>query len=346
RQEPAGRRRDELSAGRVPPRRKLAAVPARVLRRAGNGRGRQDLRCDVRCHLEDRRDRHLQPQGRRIEAEGGVADDRRHRQVLCQVRRGSEGVRRHRQLVHRQHQDETRGRPDQGLWRGRHADHGGQRQVPLRRDFGWRLCANDRADPVAGRQGSGRQVKPTLCRTPGVPTPFREENTPMLKRFARLHVFALFGGLLLASACTAQSSSSAPYTEGTDYITLPAPHQRYSNSGKVEVVEVFSYACIHCAQFAPEAEKLRKELPPGAEFKLMPAPFNAEWVPFARAYYAARELGVVDRTHLQLFVAKFGEHYPINSMDELADFYAREGVNRADFMRIATSEATTAKMKR
>ena len=176
--------------------------------------------------------------------------------------------------------------------------------------------------------------------------PFREENTPMLKRFARLHVFALFGGLLLASACTAQSSDSTPYTEGADYITLPAPHQRYSNSGKVEVVEVFSYACIHCAQFAPDAEKLRKELPPGAEFKLMPAPFNAEWVPFARAYYAARELGVVDRTHLQLFVAKFGEHYPINSMDELADFYAREGVNRADFMRIATSEATTAKMKR
>ncbi len=176
--------------------------------------------------------------------------------------------------------------------------------------------------------------------------PFREENTTMLKRFARLHVLALFGGLLLASACTAQSSDSAPYTEGTDYVTLPAPHQRYSNSGKVEVIEVFSYACIHCAQFAPDAEKLRKELPSGAEFKLMPAPFNAEWVPFARAYYAARELGVVDRTHLQLFVAKFGEHYPINSMDELADFYAREGVNRADFMRIATSEATTAKMKR
>jgi thiol:disulfide interchange protein DsbA len=54
---------------------------------------------------------------------------------------------------------------------------------------------------------------------------------------------------------------------------------------------------------------------------------------------------VVDRTHLQLFTAKFDEHYPLASMDELADFYARQGVNRADFMRIATSEQTTAKMK-
>ena len=167
----------------------------------------------------------------------------------------------------------------------------------------------------------------------------------MLKRFARLHVLALFGGLLLASACTAQSSAPAPYTEGSEYVTLPGPHERYSKDGKVEVVEVFSYGCIHCAQFAPVAEKLRKQLPAGVEFKLMPAPFSAEWLPFARAYYAAKQLGVVDRTHLELFAAKFGQHYPINSLDELADFYASAGVNRADFMRIATSAETTAKMK-
>jgi thiol:disulfide interchange protein DsbA len=168
----------------------------------------------------------------------------------------------------------------------------------------------------------------------------------MFKRFARLHVLALFGGLLLASACTAQSSAPAPYTDGSEYVTLPGPHERYSKDGKIEVVEVFSYGCIHCAKFAPVAEKLRKQLPAGVEFKLMPAPFSAEWLPFARAYYAAKQLGVVDRTHLQLFVAKFDQHYPINSLDELADFYARQGVNRDEFMRIATSAETTAKMKR
>lgn len=167
----------------------------------------------------------------------------------------------------------------------------------------------------------------------------------MLKRFARLHVIALFGGLLLTSACTAQSSTPAPYTEGSEYVTLPGPPQRYSSEGKVEVVEVFSYGCIHCAQFAPIAEKLRKQLPAGVVFKLLPASFSAEWVPFSRAFYAAKQLGVIDRTHLQLFVDKFSQHYPINSLDELADFYAREGVNRAEFMRIATSAETTAKIK-
>src|SRR6185437_6055148 len=92
------------------------------------------------------------------------------------------------------------------------------------------------------------------------------------------------------------------------------------------------------------AEKLRKALPPGAEFKLLPAPFSEQWLPFARAYIAAQQLGVVDRTHLELFKAKFAEQYPINTIDELADFYARQGVDRAAFMRIATSAETTAKL--
>ncbi|MDE2308973.1 MAG: thiol:disulfide interchange protein DsbA/DsbL [Xanthomonadaceae bacterium] len=168
----------------------------------------------------------------------------------------------------------------------------------------------------------------------------------MPKRIARLHMFALLlGGLVLTSACSAQPGTVAPYTDGVEYVTLPGPHQRYSSEGKVEVVEVFSYGCIHCAHFAPIAEQLRKELPPGVKFKLMPAPFSDAWLPFARAYCAARQLGVVKRTHLALFRAKFDQHYPINTLGELADFYAREGVNRADFMRAATSAATTAKLK-
>jgi len=166
----------------------------------------------------------------------------------------------------------------------------------------------------------------------------------MFKRLAPLRTLAMFGGLLLATACTAQSGTPTPYTEGNEYVTLPTP-QRYSDEGKVEVVEVFSYGCIHCAQFAPLADKLAKQLPAGVEFKLLPAPFSAEWLPYARAYYAAKQMGVVERTHLKLFDAKFGQHYPINSLDELADFYAREGVDRAEFMRIATSPEITAKLK-
>jgi protein dithiol oxidoreductase (disulfide-forming) len=167
-------------------------------------------------------------------------------------------------------------------------------------------------------------------------------------KISRFRLTALLCGLLLTSACSAADSSSAatPFTDGNEYITLPAPHQRYSDSGKVEVVEVFSYACIHCAEFSPYVDELRKSLPPGVEFKLVPAPFNDSWVPFARGYYAAKKLGVLDKTHDMLFDKKFKEQYPINSMDEIANFYATQGVNRGAFMAIANSPETDAQIKK
>lgn len=170
----------------------------------------------------------------------------------------------------------------------------------------------------------------------------------MFKRFASLRALCVIAGLMLASACTATGSgdAAAPYTDGAEYVTLPAPAHRLSNDGKVEVVEVFSYGCIHCAHFAPLAEELRKQLPAGVKFKLLPAAFNDQWVPFARAYYAAEKLGVVQQTHLALFKAKFDDHYPLSTLDELADFYAQHGVKREDFMRIASSDEVTQQIRK
>lgn len=168
----------------------------------------------------------------------------------------------------------------------------------------------------------------------------------MFKTIRFRSITALFG-VLLASTCSAASpdSSQAPYSDGDQYVTLPAPYQRVSQNGKVEVVEVFSYACIHCAEFSPYADELRKSLPPGVEFKLVPAPFNNAWVPFARAYYAAKKLGVAEKLHDTLFEAKFQNNYPINSMDEIADFYANHGVTRGEFLTIANSPAVDAQIK-
>nr|WP_199047734.1 thiol:disulfide interchange protein DsbA/DsbL [Dyella sp. ASV24] len=169
----------------------------------------------------------------------------------------------------------------------------------------------------------------------------------MFKRFAPLRALSLVAGLLLASACTATGTNdAAPYTDGTEYVTLAGPAHRVSNEGKVEVVEVFSYGCIHCAHFAPIADQMRKQLPPGVKFRMLPAAFSDEWVPYARAFYAAQKLGVVEQTHLELFKAKFDEHYPISTLDELADFYAAHGVKRDDFMRIAASDEVTQQIRK
>jgi protein dithiol oxidoreductase (disulfide-forming) len=165
---------------------------------------------------------------------------------------------------------------------------------------------------------------------------------------ARVHLFALLCGLVVTSACSASPADAGapPFTDGVEYVSLPAPYQRVSPTGKVEVVEVFSYACIHCAEFSPYVDELRKSLPKGVEFKFVPAPFNDMWVPFARAYYAARKLGLVEQTHDALFDAKFKEQYPINTMNEIADFYAKHGANRDEFLKIANSPEVDAQIKK
>lgn len=164
--------------------------------------------------------------------------------------------------------------------------------------------------------------------------------------FKRLSI--LLCSVMLTAACSAgdagKTAPSAPkYADGEAYLTLSSP-QRHSDQGKVEVVEVFSYACPHCAHFAPYMDKLEASLPKGVKVSYIPANFNRAWEPFARAWYAARELGVAKKTHDALFRDKFINNFPINSLQDLADFYARHGVDRDAFLKAATSEKTTRQM--
>lgn len=159
------------------------------------------------------------------------------------------------------------------------------------------------------------------------------------------HTLIALTALLLTTACSAQDAgpSAQHYTEGDQYVTIASP-QRYSDKGKVEVVEVFSYGCIHCAHFAPYMDKLEKSLPKGVVVHYVPAIFSQAWVPYARAFFAAKELGVVKATHDEVFKAKFQYNYPLNSLGDLADFYARHGVDRKAFLRAAKSPATNHKL--
>jgi thiol:disulfide interchange protein DsbA len=149
----------------------------------------------------------------------------------------------------------------------------------------------------------------------------------------------LFVGLALTAACSAgpADTAAAPtYTDGQEYVATTTPRRLDPAKGKVEVVEVFSYGCIHCAHYEPKAEELQKELPKGTVFRSVPAAFNEAWLPYAQAYYAAEKLGVAEKAHAALFKAIHEEHYPLRTIGELADWYAAHyGVDSRKFLEIA-----------
>ncbi len=151
-----------------------------------------------------------------------------------------------------------------------------------------------------------------------------------------LMLFAALALAPLASAAGTDAAGSQNWQAGKDYFLIQPPHP--IKGDKVVITEVFSYACPHCAHFQPYADELKGKLPAGVEFNLVPAIFNSSWEPFARAFYTAKSLGILDKTHQALFDALHRDHQPLRSIQDLANlFYANYGVNPGTFLSTAES---------
>jgi thiol:disulfide interchange protein DsbA len=170
-----------------------------------------------------------------------------------------------------------------------------------------------------------------------------DEDMIMLKRLG-----FLLAGLLAVTACSAADKDAAPaktWEAGTHYFVIDPP-QATATGNKIEVLEVFSYACPHCAHFQPYADQIKQALPAYAQFTYMPAIFNAQWEPYARAFYTAQSLGVLDQTHQALFDALHRDHVPLRTIEDLAGFYAQHGVDRAKFLAASGSFEVESKLAR
>lgn len=172
--------------------------------------------------------------------------------------------------------------------------------------------------------------------------------------------------LLFLMACSACAQSKAPTTTannapvtaentpasangafrvGVDYEILPTPQPTYG-SGKIEVAEVFSYRCSHCAQFQPFVNNWKETMSVDVRWEYVPAAFGKSWDDFARAYFAAEILGAQKKTHDAVFKALFIDQVKAGTLEEIADMYASFGVDRAKFLATMRSFGVTAKLNR
>jgi thiol:disulfide interchange protein DsbA len=174
----------------------------------------------------------------------------------------------------------------------------------------------------------------------------------MIKRFV-----ALLLGLAIVSAASAQQEA---WEAGKHYFPVEPP-QATQTGDKVEVLEVFSYACPACNAFQPFVNKIRASLPKNAEMRYLPAAFRADedWPAFQRAFFAADAMALVDKTHDAMFDAVWKEGSlkindpvtrrlvsPMPTIEDIGKFYAKYGVTAEDFVGTANSFAVNAKMKR
>ncbi len=134
--------------------------------------------------------------------------------------------------------------------------------------------------------------------------------------------------------------------EGVDYTVLAEPQPTFGQGG-IEVAEVFAYTCIHCANLQPMINAWKPTLPAGVRFIYVPGAFGGPSDNFARGFFAAESMGLLDKTHDGVFRAFFVERkFKTASVEEIADHYASQGADRDAFLSTMQSFAVTAKVNR
>ncbi len=135
-----------------------------------------------------------------------------------------------------------------------------------------------------------------------------------------------------------------------DYIEIPNGQPFQPAAGKIEVAEVFGYTCPHCAQFDPLLSAWKKRQPADVKLTLVPAPFGGYWTPYARAFYAAEALGVLEQSHEAVFAAiHLQRTLPVGANvgpEQLAPFYAQYGVDAKRFAEAYNSFGVDTKVNR
>jgi thiol:disulfide interchange protein DsbA len=152
------------------------------------------------------------------------------------------------------------------------------------------------------------------------------------------------------------------WVEGKNYFTIE-PQQPTGNPDKIVVTEAFSYACPACNAFHTTADQLEKSLPSNAVMTYLPVSFRPDenFPLFQRAYYAAKALGVVEKAHDAIYDAVWktgelasddlttGRPKPQSAwptIDDVAKFYAKYGVDPKQFVAVANSFSVNTQMKR
>src|SRR5690606_1031148 len=92
--------------------------------------------------------------------------------------------------------------------------------------------------------------------------------------------------------------------------------------GRIEVLEFFWYGCPHCYAAEPHLAEWLENKPAEVSFRRIPVTLNRGWEVLARAYYTAEALDVLDRVHPALFAALHEQQRTLNTVDELAAFFA------------------------
>ena len=138
------------------------------------------------------------------------------------------------------------------------------------------------------------------------------------KIFALLLGIIAIGILIALFWQTYQTGDNSEIIEERDYTLLEKP--RRIRGEKIEVIEFFSYACVHCYRLEPILKDWLSNQQDKIEFVQIPAVMNEYWKVLGKHYFTLQRLGKLDSHHMDIFNAIHSSGKIFNSEKRLFDF--------------------------
>ena len=124
--------------------------------------------------------------------------------------------------------------------------------------------------------------------------------------------------------------------EGTDYEVIENA-DRPRQKGPIEVVEFFSYGCIHCKNFDPEFDAWATQAAADVAVSRRPATFSATWSMLGQAYLTLEHTEAVDGHHQRLFNAIHNAGRRFTTGQDIANYLDSTELSASEFMRAFNS---------
>ncbi len=129
---------------------------------------------------------------------------------------------------------------------------------------------------------------------------------------------------------------STDYQAGIHYAVLNPAWD--TQSDEVVVYEFFGYLCPHCYSFQPYMKGFEQRKKDNVKLVRVPVVFQPLWKIYAQAYYAAENLGILEKSHQAFFQAIHEQKKQFRTIEQIAQWFADSfGVDKDQFLSTANS---------
>ncbi len=157
----------------------------------------------------------------------------------------------------------------------------------------------------------------------------------------------MFKKLLSTAALTVMTVFAAANAQALYQEIKPNVDPIY-DPNKIEVVEIFSYACPACNTFEPYFAAWKESQKDVADVEVisLAAPGQAIWSLYAKAFYTLEAMNALGAGHQAFFDAIHKDRQRFINKDQIADFMAKQGIDRDKFLKAWDGFAATSAYNR